>query len=29
MISAVTVSFNFDVTNLVTLAFAFWLALTR
>jgi hypothetical protein len=29
MTSAVTVSFNFDLTNLVTLALAFWFALTR
>jgi hypothetical protein len=29
MIAAVTVSFNVDVTSLVTVAFAFWLALTR
>jgi hypothetical protein len=29
MIFSVMVSFNFDVTNVVTLALAFWLALTR
>jgi hypothetical protein len=29
MIAAVMVSFNVDVTSLVTVAFAFWLALTR